>query len=204
MRQNCQFIKEVKGQFQAWAQICSLKRNDCFGQKFQGRGWRDGSVCKVLTGHTRISKTSTHCWVWPHEGGMALGMVAGALITSGESKGPPGHQHSPRFDGRPRLKGIRWRAVDVLSSLCVCAQREQLHILVHIEHTHSLPLNEVKVVGMVWGMGAWLRAISVTSPSSKCMVTGTSVFLWLRDHSSVCSPIIDSCSAVKFSYLHST
>ena len=40
----------------------------CFGQKFQGKDWRDDSVCKVLAGYTRSSKTllgvATHEEAW--------------------------------------------------------------------------------------------------------------------------------------------
>lgn len=58
------------------------------------------------------------------------------------------------------------------SPVSVYAQCAQPHTLVHIKHTHSLPLNELKVVGMVWGVGAWVRIISVSFPSSKCVVQG--------------------------------
>jgi hypothetical protein len=58
-----------------------------------------------------------------------------------------------------------------LQPLCVYTVCK-LHTLVHIEHTHSSPLNKVKVVGMVWGRGAWLGTFSVTSPGCKCVVQG--------------------------------
>lgn len=80
-----------------------------------------------------------------------------------------------------------------------------MHTLVHMDPSHCPPLNEVKVVGMVWEMGAWVRTILVASSVSKCCVMlGPRVFPQLHDHSCV-RPLIHllqwrlpTCMAHKF------
>lgn len=134
VRQNFQ-LKKSRVSFRHGHRSIPLRgMTDCFGQKSQGKGWRNSSVHKVLAGHTRSSKTSTHCWAWPHTR-HGLGMVAGALIASGESQGPPAHWYSPRFDERPCFKGIRWRAIDVFTSLCVCTVHTAAHPSAHRAHS---------------------------------------------------------------------
>lgn len=51
VRQNCQFVKEVKGQFQTWAQTIPLREmTDCLGKKFKARAGEMAQYVKFLLG----------------------------------------------------------------------------------------------------------------------------------------------------------